>query len=302
MEFDAAVEHVRNLRVPLQFLLEENQVASTAKPDPIFMMAPRCTYLPIFASEIVEYYRQFAGDFDNDDPCFTTSSGISFQGYIYHFQDNALKLLIVFSPSPCYRYLPVGVLYDLHNSSTQKSSASSFDPMIIVVRFHESAERTKYCISAQKIKGSFFHNIKQSNHVLFGNLSRYNGLSVKQQDSLWQQAQMGGSVVASGSRLFLDIDGLVTLKNIPVRILILSSTSMAAAVSPVTVIQKSVQFDVASKASIEKVIRDNIPVLQCETISSLITHGVDIPLSASLYDIWRLFRSSDLFLYIVVVK
>jgi autophagy-related protein 5 len=52
--------------VPISFKLAPNDLSSTITPDDVYVLAPRLSYIPVIAADVVDFLRDFAVEFLSD--------------------------------------------------------------------------------------------------------------------------------------------------------------------------------------------------------------------------------------------
>ena len=181
----------------------------------------------------------------------------------------------------------------------------------------------------------YMHTLKQALYVLQGNTRSFNAMVLEQQQLLWEGANSGSRGIFES--VADDLRGLEAVKSIPIRILYRQRRAAALQLEQISMreggyaegtvkvnespnqdnhhpsficiqkpvyvytnggkVQESLLSDVLEQF-IPGILSDG-PVRLPQTISVLI-QGIDVPLHAPLWQLWKLFAHADFFLYIIV--
>lgn len=192
-------------------------------------------------------------------------------------------------------------------------------PWEIVVHFqHFPSQLLLKCSTPVEAEHFYFHSLKQAVFLLHGSTRLFNELSVEVQRSLWQ------SVRTSNRSVFLSIaDQMVTagrldrgavgeLKSVPIRVVRKDKPVVQKPVAPFFPHTASAggavgvdSADVEVPRSLRDVLLSDLagPLdFSADTVDSLtcIIQGIEVPLESPVFDLWRLMRHCDLFLYVII--
>lgn len=199
-------------------------------------------------------------------------------------------------------------------------------PMKIMVHFQAfPVQKLLKCTTSVQCEQMYFHSLKQALFVLHGNTRAFNELSVEQQRKLWQSTQTGNLIdfegVAVAMRPSAELSesnstrSIQSLRGLPVRVVRKNKSTLQRPVSifkyaergTIPTGSKSGAGSDPVEASARPVVRTLLQVLSEDfgiTAESserkCIIQGVDVPLHAPIYDLWRLMSHADLFLYIII--
>lgn len=259
---------VQNFQVPLLFILSPEEVVSSEPPNPCFIHAPRSSYLPAIAENIIHLFRQHTLEYDND-PWFEIGDDI-----LLHITT------------------PVGVFYDCYVKHR------TLKPLVIRICF-KSLTTVVFSTSSATVtqsERSFFHNLKQAVHLLHGNTSVFNDLSIENQRKLWTNT----SCVSKGNCENIILASLIPLDNavifLPIRILRVGCISIVyqkPVTAQITLFSALQEFFPTSLWFVNKS-TDSIANIQC------LSNGLVLPLDVPMYELWKIFHSMDMFMYIVI--
>lgn len=259
--------------LPIKLVLAEEDLASVFNPDPVFLLAPRFSYLSCVASEAVDFFRESAIEFSSE--AWFDCKGIALRSN-----------------------LPVGVLYDL---TTDEGKSLPWTITVHLQAFPE--QKILKSGSPKTSEAYFFHNLKQALHLLHGSTRLFNELTIEKQSMLWEGARSGMlQQYQELSRTLLPMKAEVKL--IPIRILRRGERPMIQ--RPVTI----VRYDDISQETHEKtlgeVIKDDfLPFLDefdFSKLGSLQVQGISVPLNSPIFTVWYLLKHADFFLYVVLLE
>lgn len=195
--------------------------------------------------------------------------------------------------------------------------------MKIMVHFQAfPVQKLLKCTTSVQCEQMYFHSLKQALFVLHGNTRAFNELSVEQQRKLWQSTQTGNLIefegVAVAMRPLSDSNGtrsIQSLRGLPVRVVRKNKPTLQRPVSifkhaetgTIPTRSKTCAGSDPVETSARPVVRTLLQVLSEDfgiaaesSERKCIIQGVDVPLHAPIYDLWRLMSHADLFLYIII--
>eukprot|EP01038_Epipyxis_sp_PR26KG_P008175 gene8175-11060_t len=274
-------------RVPIKMIIAIDEIATFYPPEPYYTVASRFSYLPVIAHDAIEHFKHSAIDF---------SSSIWFES----------------NNMPLRSFLPIGVLFDLHVTEENKLDIWEIIihlrnyPKILLLKCHDSEQ-------AEKL---LFQSIKQALYLLYGSTRIFNELNVVNQKLLWEGCTQR-SRISFENAVFDLRPSINDAKLIPIRFVRKNFPTIQRPVSPFITVTTTIFENVTTKQSaddnnsnqVEKTLEylymEILPFLQpvydYQSIKFLI-HGIEIPLSAPVYEVWKLFSHADLFLYITVTE
>jgi len=207
---------------------------------------------------------------------------------------------------PLRANLPIGVLFDICSTimAMRRGSSTKLDlPWALTVHFSSfPADALIRCGSLADSERFFLHSLKQALFLLGGSTRGFNAVSVEDQKQLWDSVCQGSrhsfNDVAEGFKP----KSMGDCRMLPIRIFVFQKGHLTF---PRTV-QRPVNCEHSSQ--------DLLSVLQKqfllgggaqgegreEVVEKAIVAGIEVPLSASIFDLWHLFAHPDLFLYICV--
>eukprot|EP01094_Clydonella_sp_ATCC50884_P007122 TRINITY_DN162_c1_g1_i1.p1 TRINITY_DN162_c1_g1~~TRINITY_DN162_c1_g1_i1.p1 ORF type:complete len:298 (-),score=109.47 TRINITY_DN162_c1_g1_i1:38-931(-) len=191
------------LPIMLHMARDEVMTDAACTPDPVFVMAPRLSYLPLACAAAVEYFRAaFAPP--HIDGVWFECDGV-----------------------PCKWQLPLGVLYDLMTvrrdartkAGAQQASGEDASPLPWRLTLHFlafPANLIMRCPDEHTVKRHFLNNLKEANYLKHGDNSRTNDLSLQEQDDMWE------AIKTNDASLFWSVNTKLTpadsFRNVPVRV------------------------------------------------------------------------------------
>lgn len=282
--------------IPIQLCIAPTDQVSANLTESQFLMVSRYSYLSHAADDAIKYFQVRA---------IEISPEIWFECALTHVE---LK-----------HHLPFGLLYDQHNHQYLKQGKYEQNelnphyhqrPWKIYLHFQKPIARTPsnamHFSDTQRI---FFHTIKQSLHLLYGNANLFNALTIEQQTTLWQSTNSGNylsykSVLSSLSSVEFE------MRHIPIRFITADDMNMRQKL--IKPFQKVVAEDGLEKEiekSLETVLQTELQLQQekseFQDNYSLVIQGIcmsssnwrNIPIKQFYY----LMRHADLYLYILLV-
>mmetsp|Transcript_23197 Transcript_23197/g.30292 ORF Transcript_23197/g.30292 Transcript_23197/m.30292 type:complete len:295 (+) Transcript_23197:305-1189(+) len=269
--------------IAVEILINEKDITSLDHPVPYYLMLPRMSYLPCFAEEVIDHFKE----------CVPEAPG---------------NIWFEFDGEPLKWHLPVGVLYDLLHKDDRF-------PWRLTVHFQDFpvGQVTKWEGEAG-MKFSFAHALKQSLFLQHGTTRKL--ANKDQQESLWQgvkETQFSGNLST-----FLKIREQLAAKKegiskIPVRIVQNGLPILQLPIAPMSEQGKPV--------SIQSFLQRALPSLFHQTTSNLdkgpsndtymdqskmdkppviLCQGVQVPLNTHLFEAWETLAHADLFLYLSI--
>ncbi|CAG8629848.1 autophagy protein Apg5-domain-containing protein [Gigaspora rosea] len=153
--------------LPIKFSLDSTEAAALgakAIVEPYFIEAPRCSYFPLWTSQIRKYFVDMALNFIGDD------------AEIWYDVDG----------TPLKWHYPIGLLYDLHTGYRPDSNSPPPLPWPVTVHFKNfPADKL---IKAQAIDATqdfFMSMIKEADFLRNGSTKKVMNLSKNDQTQLW---------------------------------------------------------------------------------------------------------------------
>lgn len=262
--------------VPICFTLHPDDNVLASNSNTLFVLANRMVTLPVLA--IDDKYNK---------SLFRNISGAIPELW---FEDQKTKI-------PLKWYLPIGVLYDLYKSVTQKGSSddvSEEDTPIwdVVVHYSEYPDVLTHWVDKENYKASFIFTVKESVYTKFGDLKITNGLTKEETDSICNMAINNNSYNAEFRTLLDKYFSTNTPSSIPARICMKDKPFVQQSIGP----NESLR-EVFVKAFGEEMVAQN----NFEGGDVLI-HGIVVPLDVKMAWIYAVFAYPDGFLYISVNK
>lgn len=209
---------------------------------------------------------------------------------------------------------PTGLLFDQHNTGSS--------PWKIVVHFQAfPSSLLLKCSGPIESEHFYFHSLKQALFLIHGTTRLFNEMAVEQQRKLWNSVQSGdmaGFESVSGSLRppallegsnanFLPtrtvLSAISEVKAIPVRLIQIKSPVMQR---PVAVWKGGESGEGLSLRTLGEVLLEDFsgayppPDAGDKGPVQCIVQGVEVPLDAPMYDLWRMMSHCDLFLYITL--
>ena len=253
---------ILNGQIPIEFICNESAIASTILPRSYFGLYSRYSFVPLVSYDAVEYLKPNTIDIANQ----------------IWFSSNNIPL----KPN-----LPLGVLYDLTNSS-------SVLPWKITINFQGyPTELLIKCKTRENIESFYYQSLKQSLYLLYNSTNIFNSLSSNLQKQLWDGI-VTNEIYSSKVILNQLITNIQTFRTIPIRILLLNTLIIIQ--KPIN-IQNSVTITLINVISL--ILNISIDILLQNNISVTI-HGIKMSLDASILSIWQYFHHFDLFLYLII--
>ena len=220
--------------------------------------------------------------------------------------------------------IPVGVLYDL------RCAQNTVGPWRIVVRFRDfPSDSVIRCSTRETAEKMYMHTLKQALYVLQGNTRSFNAMVLEQQQLLWEGANSGSRGIFES--VADDLRGLEAVKCIPIRILY-KRRRAAASHREDTLVEETVKVNDSpnldnyhpsflciqkpmyvylndgkvQETQLSDALEQFIPGLLSDGLSrlprciSVMIQGIEVPLTAPLWQLWKLCAHADFFLYIIV--
>jgi autophagy-related protein 5 len=270
--------------IPIELRLAGSDISTFTHPDPILILASRMSYLPLIAKDAVEYLQSKAVEFC-PDVWFVTDNGVILKSH-----------------------LPFGVLYDLYGSTL-----SDHKPWSIIVHFqppHEAAAgndsldraTVRYC------ERLYFHSLKQALHLLHGSSRAFSELSLEQQSDLWLSPASNRRKWDSFAtvRTILMPRSPLETKHLPIRVVDINGMQRLRLVKAVNdegmsrtlqqILLDELQLPYAAAAIDHEEADKNNP-----STVVVIAQGIQVPLTAPLYELWRRLCHTDLVLYLLFI-
>lgn len=167
--FEGIREKIFNGVLPIKFVIAEedkSKIPEIVNYEPSYYInIPRCSYLPIYTSEIAKYFidRKII---ENEDNIW------------YSYNNIPLKL-----------HYAVGLLYDIYVCSKEKHSQiseKSILPWEINIHFSDFPKNKLIKIKdLNTLKDTYFTTLKESDYMRYGNANKVMCLSLDDQSTLW---------------------------------------------------------------------------------------------------------------------
>jgi Autophagy protein Apg5 len=222
------------------------------------------------------------------------------------------------------------VLFDL------RCVQNTIGPWRIVVRFRDfPTDAVIRCSTRETAEKMYMHTLKQALFVLQGNTRSFNAMVLEQQQLLWEGANSGSRGIFES--VADDLRGLEAVKCIPIRILYRRRGTVASHREHVLSreginVDRSVKINESTnqdnhqpsficiqkpvyaytndgkvqESLLSDVLDQFIPGILSDGPSrlpqciSVLIQGIDVPLDAPLWQLWKLCAHADFFLYVVV--
>jgi hypothetical protein len=262
-----------NGTLPVEFILNSEELVQSEKPDSIFIMCSRMSYLGIITEEVVRYFNYYVVDFDNS----------------IYFTHNG---------SPLRAHLPFGVIYDSLSHLERKKGINIISkpslPLKITIHFKDAPKQILLECNTTEAKSLFFHSTKQACHLLYGSTRLFTSLSLTDQNALLDAANKGErdayeSAIKTLKRNTEDVRN----PRYPVRIVFSNGITKQV---PVKIEENLTLLEVVTAALSHSI------ASQFEFQYQIFLQGINnIPPHSTLRNIYNMFHSADLWLYIIVV-
>eukprot|EP00800_Vazella_pourtalesii_P006413 TRINITY_DN1826_c0_g1_i1.p1 TRINITY_DN1826_c0_g1~~TRINITY_DN1826_c0_g1_i1.p1 ORF type:complete len:279 (+),score=67.80 TRINITY_DN1826_c0_g1_i1:98-934(+) len=121
--------------IPIQFVLEADELSGVETPDPFFLLAPRITYLPLVTEKVSRHFHQHISKSGSDEIWFDHSG------------------------DPLKWHYPIGVLFDMYGDPDKL-------PWKITVHFKEfPADILIRCPNKEVVQNYFFQRLKEADFL-----------------------------------------------------------------------------------------------------------------------------------------
>ncbi|PRP76048.1 putative Autophagy-specific protein [Planoprotostelium fungivorum] len=145
--------------VPIRFVLHSNDISTLSVPDPLYLLIPRHTFLPLISKTIHKHFSSFTA----------LLKGTESEMWFDH------------KGIPLKWNYPVGILYDIMNRN------SGAQPWEVGVHFQAyPSDVILHCNNENTVKNYFVNALKESIYIKNGDCSRLNNLSVVDSGDLWE--------------------------------------------------------------------------------------------------------------------
>jgi len=261
--------------IPIEICVSEKDLSSLTPPAACFVFAPRHSYLPAIAADVIDHLRSFA---------------IELVPKVWFECDGV----------PLKTHLPVGVLFDLYCPPPVGRSPLRL-VWKITVRYRDfPADQLLQCCTREGAETLYLHSLKQALHSLHGSTRAFNSITGDDQRMLWESCN------ACSSRDGFETAGAHGLRpataelarSVPVRLLFVGATPQH-----VLTVQKPVRAVDPARAratTLRDVILGAAPSAANATASEPLVQGVYVPLDCPIFELWHALASADLYLYVVV--
>lgn len=263
--------------VPICFSVCDNDVASKDKPDSVYVLCSRLSYLPISSFEIIEYFRSYTIELSSNDSVWFESNGI-----------------------PLKTTLPAGVLYDLfHNDDT----ATTVMPWNITIHYqlHPSNKVIK-CSTSKAVERQYFHNLKQALFLLHGHTRSFNTLTNDNQQLLWEAVMTVYKDDYDTVINTLRPNEWLQCKVLPIRIVQQMKPTIQKPIkikNNNSITLNQVMYTFLNDCEVEVTASADV-VDYCNRYKVLVQGIVISDGSIPIYELYRHFHHTDLFLYIIL--
>ena len=274
--------------VPIQFSLFVGDLCADIAPEPFFVMLPRASSLFRETKGLIDHFYQYS----------VCRGALESELWFSSADGKALK-----------SNMPVGLLFD--SDCDCRASSGIYDnddvnekkiPWCILVHFQNYPyQKIIKCTSLEESQSLFFHSLKQSVFILFGNTRRYNELAIEQQDSLFTSALFGlrEEYYFALKSVILDFNDLSEIRSLPIRIVLNGKKSNEQA-GPTTT-SRTRQVVIPTGEVSQKTLSDVFMDFENLTVSNVKIQGISVPLDSDIHNLWKIFHMPDLFLYVTCV-
>ncbi|XP_035687247.1 autophagy protein 5-like isoform X2 [Branchiostoma floridae] len=145
-------------RLPIKFNLAADEVASMEHPEPCYLLVPRQSYFPLVADKVQRYFLKYTANSQGEE------------------------MWLEYEGQPLKWHYPIGVLFDLHASSTML-------PWSLVVHFQKFPEdELLHCPGKDAVESHFMSSVKEAD-TLKHRGQVINGMQKKDHKQLWMGLQ-----------------------------------------------------------------------------------------------------------------
>ena len=258
--------------IPIEVGVSEKDLSSLTPPVACFIFAPRHSYLPAIAADVIDHLRSFA---------------IELVPNVWFECDGI----------PLRTQLPVGVLFDLFHPTYDRASRPVWK---IVVRYRDfPGDQLLQCCTRESAETLYLHSLKQALHSLHGSTRAFNSITKDDQRMLWEScnacsSRAGFEAAAHGLRpASIDL-----VRSVPVRLLFLGASPQH-----VVTVQKPVRVDGPSSTraiTLRDVILGAAPSAPNAATTEPLVQGVHVPLDSPIFGLWQALASADSYLYVII--
>ncbi|KAL0478930.1 autophagy-related protein ATG5 [Acrasis kona] len=142
--------------IPLLINISSHEITSLQTPYPFYVMIPRQSYLPTLGESVRNHFVDYVSTFNKSDLWFEC------QGEVLKWN------------------LPVGVLFDVHNTSHNL-------PWSITVHFNAfPTDKIYKCLSESDVIWTYLNTLKEAMYLQYNNVNSIMMLSKNDQTKLWE--------------------------------------------------------------------------------------------------------------------
>lgn len=201
----------------------------------------------------------------------------------------------------------MGVLYDLYGT------VAHHKPWVIAVHFQPPPDAAGVDLDRAAVRYCerlFFHSLKQALHLLHGSSRAFSEMSLEQQSDLWLSPFSRKKWDSFASvRSFLMPRSPLEIKHVPVRVVTMKGMQRLRLVKAVDdegilrtlrqALIDELQLPSAASDTIEE--EDSASMIEDSDKTVIVAQGIQIPLTAPLYELWRRLCHADLVLYLLLI-
>ncbi|RKO87966.1 autophagy protein Apg5-domain-containing protein, partial [Blyttiomyces helicus] len=271
-------------KVPMRITMDPGEaiaLTSRAPAEAHFLLAPRCSYIPL----LVQQVRQF----------FVDHAGLSFAG------DDS-EIWFESQGVPLKWHYPIGLLYDLHVAPVcSRSGEPPPLPWEVTVRFRgfpaDKLIRVQSSMTVDAPQDHFMAMIKEADYLRSGSIKKVMSLSKQDQTALWSGISSNDyeGFWAVNTRL-ITTDGAP--KSVPVRIYVVGRSVVQEPVAPFESSSPANTLSDALARLLPSLFQPSTPTASPPPSPLTLLHGVPAPLDAPLLWLSQNCAYPDNFLHI----
>ncbi|KJE93513.1 hypothetical protein CAOG_04292 [Capsaspora owczarzaki ATCC 30864] len=141
-------------KVPIVFNLAQSEVTGDEPPEPYYLLAPRCSYLPLVTTKVKKHFQSTGTDTEDE--------------MWFDYAGQALKW-----------HYPIGVLFDFYGSPSQL-------PWSVTVHFQGFPEdEVLRCPDKETVETHMIATIKEADYLKNGSTKKLLAMLKKDQKQLW---------------------------------------------------------------------------------------------------------------------
>lgn len=141
-------------KVPIVFNLALNEVTTEEPPEPYYLLAPRCTYLPLVTAKVLKHFQSTGADTEEE-------------------------MWFDFSGQPLKWHYPIGVLFDFYGSPSQL-------PWSLTVHFQGFPDNELLrCQEKDCVQSHLISAIKEADYLKSGSTKKIFDMTKSELKQLW---------------------------------------------------------------------------------------------------------------------